>query len=54
MSASNIPTDLPCYNINFTFYNEKARFTAIVLFPTPPLHDDTAISFLTLVRPPFF
>ncbi len=48
----------PNINLNLsTFYpnldKEKARFTATVLFPTPPLHEETAIICLTFYKFPF-
>ncbi len=54
ISASNIPILRGLSSepsalavIWLSFYNEKARLTATVDFPTPPLHEDTAMMYLT-------
>ena len=47
ISASKIPTLYP------NLCNEKVRLTATVLFPTPPLHEETAKIFFTFYRFPF-
>ena len=44
-SASKMPTLKP------SSLKEKARLTDTVDFPTPPLQEDTAITFLTSSRP---
>ncbi len=41
MSASRMPTDAP------SLASASARFTAVVLLPTPPLPDATATMFFT-------
>lgn len=47
ISESNIPTLYPC------FLSPNAIFTAMVLFPTPPLQLETAIIFFTPDKLPF-
>lgn len=46
-SASKTPTFFP------KFFKLNAKFKATVDFPTPPLQLDTAIIFLTFLRPNF-